>query len=35
VDGRTIGTGRPGPVTGRLLELFRKFRTTEGREAIS
>ncbi|MFH1070383.1 MAG: branched-chain-amino-acid transaminase [Candidatus Glassbacteria bacterium] len=34
VDGRTIGAGRPGPVTGRLLELFRKLRTTAGREAI-
>ena len=25
LDGRTIGTGKPGPVTGRLLDLFRKL----------
>ncbi|MCA9083216.1 MAG: branched-chain-amino-acid transaminase [Planctomycetaceae bacterium] len=25
LDGRTIGTGKPGPVTGKLLDLFRKL----------
>ena len=34
VDGRPIGDGRPGPLTGRLLELFRKLRTTEGTQAV-
>jgi len=30
VDGRVIGDGRPGPVTGRFLEVFRRRVTTEG-----
>jgi branched-chain amino acid aminotransferase len=30
VDGRTIGTGRPGPITQRLTELFRKRTDKEG-----
>jgi len=34
VDGRTIGTGRPGPMTQRLTELFRRRTDKEG-EAVS
>ena len=30
VDGRTIGEGRPGPVTARLSELFRELTRREG-----
>jgi len=30
VDGRTIGDGRPGPITGRLGELFRDLVTSTG-----
>lgn len=30
VDSRTVGTGRPGPVTRRLTELFRALTGTEG-----
>lgn len=30
LDGRVIGEGKPGPVTGRLLEEFRRLRTSEG-----
>ena len=30
VDGRVVGDGRPGPVTGRFLEVFRRRVTTEG-----
>lgn len=30
VDGRDVGDGRPGPVTGRFLEAFRKRVTVEG-----
>jgi len=30
VDGRVIGDGRPGPVTGRLSELFRELTAREG-----
>ena len=30
VDGRTIGGGAPGPVTGRLTELFRELTQREG-----
>lgn len=30
VDGRTVGEGRPGPVTKRLLEDFRKLRVRDG-----
>jgi len=30
VDGRPIGDGKPGPVTGRLLELFREMTAREG-----
>ena len=30
VDGRIIGDGRPGPITKRLIEEFRKIVTTDG-----
>jgi branched-chain amino acid aminotransferase len=30
VDGRTIGSGKPGPVTGRILEVFRRKAAAEG-----
>ena len=30
VDGRKIGSGKPGPVTGMLLEQFRSLRNNEG-----
>ncbi|MBE3551027.1 MAG: Branched-chain amino acid aminotransferase [Brockia lithotrophica] len=30
VDGRTIGTGKPGPITGELLEAFRELTRAEG-----
>ena len=30
VDGRTIGSGKPGPVAGMLLEEFRTLRNSEG-----
>ena len=30
VDGRSVGTGKPGPVTQRLLEGFRKRRSQQG-----
>jgi branched-chain amino acid aminotransferase len=30
VDGRTIGDGKPGPITRRLSELFRRLTETEG-----
>jgi branched-chain amino acid aminotransferase len=30
VDGRTIGNGRPGPITARLSELFRALTASEG-----
>ncbi|RKQ88558.1 branched-chain-amino-acid transaminase [Brockia lithotrophica] len=30
VDGRTIGAGKPGPITGELLEAFRALTRTEG-----
>jgi branched-chain amino acid aminotransferase len=30
LDGRVIGTGKPGPVTGRLLEFFRKKVSEDG-----
>lgn len=30
LDGRQIGSGRPGPVTQRILEAFRRRATTEG-----
>ncbi len=32
LDGRVIGEGKPGPVTGRLLGSFRALRTVEGRD---
>src|SRR5207237_9247056 len=32
VDGRTIGAGKPGPVTARLSALFTKLTATEGVE---
>jgi branched-chain amino acid aminotransferase len=34
VDGRTIGNGRPGTVTGRLHELFRKLTASEGSQLV-
>jgi branched-chain amino acid aminotransferase len=30
VDGRTIGTGEPGPMTGRLSELYRRETARAG-----
>jgi len=30
VDGRKVGTGKPGPTTKRLLDEFRKLRTKDG-----
>jgi branched-chain amino acid aminotransferase len=30
LDGRTIGTGKPGPVTGKLIELFRRHTQVSG-----
>ena len=30
VDSRPIGTGRPGPITGKLIEKFRELTRTEG-----
>jgi branched-chain amino acid aminotransferase len=30
VDGRRIGTGRPGPITLRLMDGFRRLTLTEG-----
>jgi branched-chain amino acid aminotransferase len=30
VDARVIGAGKPGPVTGRILEVFRRKAATEG-----
>jgi branched-chain amino acid aminotransferase len=35
VDGRTIGDGRPGPVTGRLVELFRALVAREGTPVVT
>lgn len=35
LDGRQIGDGRPGPVTARLLEEFRRLRTSEGTEVFT
>jgi branched-chain amino acid aminotransferase len=35
VDGRVIGDGRPGPVTGRLTELFRGLTAREGTPVIA
>jgi branched-chain amino acid aminotransferase len=34
VDGRTIGDGRPGPVTRRLSELFRGLTEREGEPVV-
>src|SRR5262249_54473701 len=34
VDGRTIGDGRPGPLTRRLSELFRRRTETEGTPVV-
>ncbi|MGE3818149.1 MAG: aminotransferase class IV [Isosphaeraceae bacterium] len=34
IDGRTIGDGRPGPITGRLSELFRALTAVEGTPVI-
>jgi branched-chain amino acid aminotransferase len=33
-DGRTIGDGRPGPVTGKLVEAFRHMRTRDGAKVV-
>ena len=30
IDGRTIGDGRPGPVTGRIADLYRAYARAEG-----
>lgn len=35
VDGRTIGTGQPGPMTRRLSELFAELTRTEGVRLLS
>ena len=35
VDGRTIGDGRPGPMTGRLSSLFREMVASEGTEVVA
>jgi branched-chain amino acid aminotransferase len=34
VDGRTIGNGRPGTVTGRLHKLFRELTASEGSQLV-
>ena len=34
VDGRTIGTGEIGPVTGRLRGLFRELTRTDGERVV-
>jgi branched-chain amino acid aminotransferase len=33
-DGRTIGDGRPGPITGKLVEAFRRTRTRDGAKVV-
>jgi branched-chain amino acid aminotransferase len=33
-DGRTIGTGRPGPITRKLVEAFRSVRTRDGAKVV-
>ena len=33
-DGRTIGNGKPGPVTRRLVEAFKKVRTRDGAKVV-
>jgi branched-chain amino acid aminotransferase len=35
VDGRTIGDGKPGAMTGRLVELFRALVATEGVSVVA
>jgi branched-chain amino acid aminotransferase len=35
VDGRTIGDGRPGPLTRRLSELFRELTSREGVQVVA
>jgi branched-chain amino acid aminotransferase len=30
VDGRVVGTGKPGPITKKLLDAFRKRRSQDG-----
>lgn len=35
VDGRTIGEGRPGPMTARLVELFRSLVAREGTRVVA
>jgi branched-chain amino acid aminotransferase len=35
VDGRTIGDGKPGAMTGRLVELFRSLVATEGVSVVA
>jgi branched-chain amino acid aminotransferase len=35
VDGREIGDGRPGPVTGRLRERFRELTSREGTQVVA
>jgi hypothetical protein len=34
IDGRTIGSGKPGAMTGRLLEEFRKIRVQQGAKVV-
>jgi branched-chain amino acid aminotransferase len=35
LDGRVIGAGQPGPVTGRLTELFRELTSREGARIVA
>jgi len=35
VDGRVIGDGRPGPLTGRLVGLFRELTAREGTQVVA
>ena len=34
VDGRTVGNGEPGPLTGRLAKLFEERAATEGTPVV-
>lgn len=34
IDGRKIGSGKPGPMTARLLEEFRRIRVREGTQVV-
>jgi branched-chain amino acid aminotransferase len=35
VDGRVVGDGRPGPLTGRLVGLFRELTAREGTQVVA